>query len=97
MTTNPEVLPMSKDECISALAYAIWEKEGRPDGQAEAHWLRSVELVEAEDKLQPGSAAGGDPDWLKREQAIRGKVSAAPAKPAAPSPQVSRISVTKAA
>lgn len=30
------------DEAIRRRAYEIWEREGRPEGQAEAHWQRAV-------------------------------------------------------
>jgi hypothetical protein len=29
-------------DAISALAHKFWEDEGRPEGRAEAHWLRAV-------------------------------------------------------
>ena len=37
---------MSKDQTIRDVAYAIWEAEGRPDGQDEAHWQQAELLVE---------------------------------------------------
>jgi Protein of unknown function (DUF2934) len=30
------------EDAISKLAYRYWEDEGRPDGQAESHWLRAM-------------------------------------------------------
>ncbi len=35
MTTN-------REEVLRALAYQYWEEEGRPEGRAEAHWLRAI-------------------------------------------------------
>jgi Protein of unknown function (DUF2934) len=59
MTTHPVIDHLAKDERIRAIAYAIWEEEGRPEGCAEAHWLRACEIVEAE---------AVEPDWLKRKE-----------------------------
>ncbi|SMC98712.1 DUF2934 domain-containing protein [Rhizobium sp. RU36D] len=36
------------DERIRERAYAIWEQEGRPEGNDFHHWLRAVEEVRAE-------------------------------------------------
>jgi hypothetical protein len=33
------------EEKIRARAYAIWEKEGRPDGKDLQHWLKAKRLV----------------------------------------------------
>jgi Protein of unknown function (DUF2934) len=32
-------------EAISARAYDLWEKEGRPDGQDLAHWLEAERMM----------------------------------------------------
>ncbi len=37
--------PIARDEAIRALAHKFWEAEGRPEGRAEAHWLRAVSEV----------------------------------------------------
>ena len=48
-------------------AYALWEQEGRPDGQTDRHWFA------AEAELRAGQARGGDaearPDhpWTEAE------------------------------
>ena len=34
---------------IRERAYMIWEKDGRPDGHALAHWVRAREEIERED------------------------------------------------
>ena len=61
---------MAKEERIRTIAYSIWEEESRPDGRAEEHWLRALELVSVEVESAP--ALPGDrsaPDWLRREPA----------------------------
>jgi Protein of unknown function (DUF2934) len=35
-----------RDRRIADLAHQIWEQEGRPEGQSEAHWLRAAALVD---------------------------------------------------
>jgi hypothetical protein len=48
----------SKDERIRTRAYLIWEKDGRPDGHAWAHWFKASELVDQEDQ-EPSSMPNG--------------------------------------
>ncbi len=33
------------EDSIRAIAYGLWLEEGRPDGRAEAHWLKAYELA----------------------------------------------------
>jgi Protein of unknown function (DUF2934) len=37
-----------RDQRITEMAHKIWEEEGRPEGQAEAHWARATAIVDAE-------------------------------------------------
>lgn len=80
MTVHPEIHQLPKEERVRLIAYAIWEEEGRPDGLAEAHWLRACEIVEAE---APDTAAQADPDWLKRNEAVAAETES-PAEPKIP-------------
>jgi hypothetical protein len=50
-----------KTERIHARAYLIWEKEGRPDGHALAHWVKAKEEIEAEDSIAEGKDRSGKP------------------------------------
>ena len=34
-------------EDIAALAYALWQEQGRPEGKHEEHWLRAEEKLTA--------------------------------------------------
>jgi Protein of unknown function (DUF2934) len=70
MTTHPVIDHLAKEERIRAIAYAIWEEEGRPDGCAEAHWLKACDIVEAE---------AVEPEWLKRKEPPEAKVEQHPA------------------
>ena len=35
----------AKHDLIAALAHKFWEDEGRPEGRADAHWLRATEVL----------------------------------------------------
>jgi Protein of unknown function (DUF2934) len=37
-----------RDQRIADIAHKIWEEEGQPEGQAEAHWARATAIVDAE-------------------------------------------------
>jgi len=58
MSTKPDTPEFSREDRIRAIAYALWEDEGRPDGRHEDHWLRACAILESEEIA--------DPDWLKR-------------------------------
>ncbi|MFL5281078.1 MAG: DUF2934 domain-containing protein [Rhodopila sp.] len=32
----------SDDQALREAAYFVWEREGRPDGRAQDHWLQAV-------------------------------------------------------
>lgn len=59
MNTTPETTRQPSEERVRAIAYALWEEEGRPDGRADEHWHRAMEIAVAE---------LADPDWLKRQE-----------------------------
>ena len=37
-------------------AYALWEREERPEGRAEQHWFRAEEELRAEERSPPAGA-----------------------------------------
>ena len=41
-------MKMDRDQLIRERAYAIWEREGRPNGRADAHWFQAVRELQAE-------------------------------------------------
>ncbi len=47
-----------RDQLVANLAFHLWEEEGRPEGRAEAHWLRAAVLV---DEMAPKKAAPKKP------------------------------------
>jgi hypothetical protein len=46
MKTQSPVTPEEKETQVAALAYAIWEDAGRPDGKSVEHWFRAKKQVE---------------------------------------------------
>lgn len=42
-----------KHERIRQRAHAIWESEGRPEGEHERHWAKAIAEIDAEDVGQP--------------------------------------------
>ena len=69
MSPHPEIHHLAKEERIRAIAYSLWEEEGRPDGNAETHWLKACALVDAEAEPRDEAESAAEPDWLKREAA----------------------------
>ena len=37
--------PDHSEEAVASLAHRFWEEEGKPEGQAEAHWRRAEEQI----------------------------------------------------
>lgn len=56
--------PVDVEERIRQRAYAIWEREGRPDGRDADHWALAREEIAIEDNLSstllPNPAGGPD-------------------------------------
>jgi hypothetical protein len=52
-------------EKIQILAYHIWEREGRPEGRAEAHWEQAVRESALDAKARPRKV-GKSPTAAKR-------------------------------
>ena len=46
--TSQAIATNDPAERVRMLAHRIWEEEGRPDGRADAHWLKAEELVKTE-------------------------------------------------
>ena len=50
--------PVDRQQVIRERAYAIWEKEGHPDGKDLAHWLQAEhEVCLTEALLKDGQGA----------------------------------------
>lgn len=53
---------MATEEEIRRLAYAIWEKEGSPEGRADEYWYRAKRLLE--DQGKGGAHMLSISDWI---------------------------------
>ena len=79
MSTSPQNL--KSEAQVRAVAHALWVEEGMPDGRAEAHWLKAIEIVSAQAAETPVAVTS------KRKAsapAAAPKKAAAAAKKAAP-------------
>ena len=48
MASKTITAAVSVEDRIRDVAYSLWLEEGQPHGRAEAHWLKAVDLVNAE-------------------------------------------------
>ncbi len=77
------------EEKVRARAHQIWEQEGRHEGQAEEHWRRAVEELEAAGQIghkDAVEAAEAGPEQKPK----RGRKAAAPSAESAPAEQPKR-------
>ncbi len=49
-------LPIHLEDRVRAVAHSLWLEEGMPDGRAETHWFKALELVNAEAAEAAGTA-----------------------------------------
>lgn len=73
------------EERKRVLAYSIWEEEGRPEGQSEAHWLKACAIIEAE-MAEAEAIFESLPDWLKRGEGTPAAASVIQVSPVAAAP-----------
>jgi hypothetical protein len=57
----------SRDQRIADLAYRMWEEDGRPEGRAEAHWLRAAVLVDEMVPTTPAKKRASAPKTPKKK------------------------------
>ena len=77
MSTLP--LSSQSEDRVRAVAHALWLEEGQPDGRAEAHWLKALEIVNAQ-----AAETVAAPKHKAAAPAAPKKLAAAAAKKAAP-------------
>src|SRR4051794_11646878 len=78
-----------QEERIRQRAYEIWEREGRPHGQGDAHWAMAVQEIRAEDGWVDDAA---DPAGTVDEVPVMAESALGEAEPAAPAAaQVSEV------
>ena len=69
-----------RDVRIRKRAHSIWERDGRPEGMAEVHWIQACREIEAEERATdaaPTSPAAG----RRRKAPSRSEAAAQPDKP----------------
>lgn len=76
------------DEQIRAIAHQLWVEAGKPEGQAEDHWFKAIEMASA----KAGKAAKA----AKAKASVKPTAKAA-AKPAAPKAVAKPAAKSKAA
>jgi hypothetical protein len=52
---------VATEEQIKALAYTIWEHEGRPEGKDAEHYFRAKQMLEEQEAASSGTEANGPP------------------------------------
>jgi hypothetical protein len=57
----------SRDERIRALAYDIWQRSGRQQGQEMQHWNEAAKIIDEEDSV--AAQAPADPGSEGRNRA----------------------------
>jgi hypothetical protein len=67
-----------REESIRARAHELWEKEGRPEGAGERHWLQAASEVDAS-AAKPAAKKAAAP----KKAAAKPKAPKSAAKPAA--------------
>jgi hypothetical protein len=55
-------MDMEWENQVRLRAYAIWEREGRPEEGAERHWIRAEEELRAEEQDQTEAPAASTAD-----------------------------------
>lgn len=58
MVSSTKPSAIAAEDRVRAVAYALWLEEGRPEGRAEAHWFRAMELVDTGPADAPAPAPG---------------------------------------
>lgn len=80
-----------REELIRRRAYAIWEQEGRPDGQHQRHWEQAAREMQGSETQGPetqgpesqrdGPASGGQANGSRRREKQTAGGAGAPASP----------------
>ena len=75
----------SPEERVRAIAFSLWVDEGMPDGRADSHWFKALDLANS---AAPDLAAAEEPAAQPKRKtpaaAAPKKVAVAAAKKAAP-------------
>lgn len=76
-----------RQERIRERAYAIWEREGRRDGEHQRHWHQAASEIDAEDAASAAAGPGRKAATSRKSTAAAGKpAKTGPTKAARPRP-----------
>ncbi|MCG5483221.1 MAG: DUF2934 domain-containing protein [Sinorhizobium meliloti] len=77
-----------REELIRRRAYAIWEQEGRPDGQHQRHWEQAAREMQGSEtqgpetqRDGPAPESGGQANGSRRREKQTAAGAGAPASP----------------
>ena len=74
-----------REAAIREKARAIWEREGRPDGHHERHWIEAERELSADaEAVKPKSGSGVKKSAAAKASAAKAPAKKTPAKKAAP-------------
>ncbi len=79
MAAKKAAVASVSDEQIRAIAHKLWVEAGEPEGQAEDHWFKAIEMASA----KAGKAAKAKAAVKAAPKVPAAKAPAAKAKPAA--------------
>ena len=88
MAASKSAVAVVSEKKIREIAHALWVEAGKPEGQAEDHWFKAIELASA----KAGKAAKA----AIKKPAAKAAAKAAPAKAAA-KPAAAKAAPAKAA
>ncbi len=60
-------MTQDREARIRERAHTIWEREGRPDGMADVHWIQACREIEEEERASPVSASAETPRRKRRK------------------------------
>ena len=79
MASSKSAVAVVSEKKIREIAHALWVEAGKPEGQAEDHWFKAIELASA----KAGKAAKAATKKPAAKAAAKAAPAKAPAKPAA--------------
>ena len=63
---------MTRDDRIRIRAYEIWQREGRPEGRHEQHWIEATREIDedAAERLREADRRQGDVGYNRSTSAV---------------------------
>ena len=96
MAASKSAVAVVSEKKIREIAHALWVEAGKPEGQAEDHWFKAIELASAK-AGKAAKAATKKPAAKAAAKAAPAKVAPATAKAAPAKPAAAKAAPAKAA